>query len=128
MHVAGMAAPTFLTTVTVPFLFGSIVVLNMLEQSLLTRLGQPVRGLVSASLAAVVGVALARLYVAVSGVVTGDVPWGAPGFQGEVWLASALLAVTFPFLSFHADFFGLWPLRRDDPALDVDPQVEARTG
>ena len=25
-------------------------------------------------------------------------------------MASALLAVTFPFLAFHADFFQMWPL------------------
>ncbi len=31
IHVLGMAPPQFLVTVTVPFLFGSIVVLNMLE-------------------------------------------------------------------------------------------------
>jgi hypothetical protein len=107
-----MTTPQFLTTVTVPFLFGSIVVLTMMESAVFTRWSQPARGAASAVLAAVVGVALARLYVALSGLVTGDVPWGPPGFQGEVWLASALLAVTFPFLAFHADFFGLWPLRR----------------
>jgi hypothetical protein len=48
IHVVGMAPPQFLATVTVPFLFGSIVV-----------------------------------------------PTGPPGFDGEVWLASALLGVTF---------------------------------
>ncbi len=28
------------------------------------------------------------------------------------WLASASLAVTFPFLIFHTEFFELWPLKR----------------
>lgn len=116
IHLLGMAAPTFLTTVTVPFLFGSILVIITLEGSLYRGLSQPVRGLASAATAAVVGVALARLYAAVSGTLTGDVPWGAPAFEGEVWLASALLAVTFPFLSFHADFFQTWPLRKQQAA------------
>lgn len=31
---------------------------------------------------------------------------------GEVWLASALLAVTFPLLSVVIDCFGFWPARR----------------
>ena len=109
--VVGMAAPTFLTTVTVPLLFGSIVVLITLEGSLYRGLRQPLRGVVSAATAAVVGIGLARLYVAVSGTLTGDVAWGAPSFEGEVWLASALLAVTFPFLAYHADYFGMWPLK-----------------
>ena len=109
--VIGMAAPEFLVTVTVPFLFGTIVVLNSLEGSLLGRLAQPVRGVVSVALAAAIGVVLARMYVLLLPHVSGDVPFGAPGFQGEVWLASALLSVTFPFLVFHADFFGMWPFR-----------------
>jgi hypothetical protein len=121
IHLAGMTPPQFLTTVTVPFLFGSIVVLNMLEHSVFPRWSQPGRGLASAALAAVVGVVLARIYVALCVLVTGDVPWGPPGFQGEVWLASALLAVTFPFLAFHADFFGLWPVRRDDRPVGAEP-------
>lgn len=114
---AGMSAPQLLTTVTAPFLFGSIIVLTMLEHTAPPRhWRQPWRGLASATLAALVGVALARIYVALSSTTSGDIAWGAPGFDGEVWLASALLAVTFPFLAFHADFFGLWPYRADDPA------------
>ena len=118
IHVVGMAPPQFLATVTVPFLFGSIVVLNMLESSLFARLGQPGRGVAAAVVAAVLGTVLARGYLALSGVVTGDVPTGPPGFDGEVWLASALLGVTFPFLAYYADFFGLWPLR---PVADRQP-------
>jgi hypothetical protein len=29
-----------------------------------------------------------------------------------LWLANALLAVTFPFLVIHAAFFNFWPLRQ----------------
>jgi hypothetical protein len=125
LHVAGMAAPTYLTTVPVPFLFGSILVLITLEGSLYSRLTQPVRGAASAATAAVVGLVLARLYTSLSGALSGDVPPGAPGFEGEIWLASALLAVTFPFLAFHADFFDKWPLRRAADAT-VEVAVDAR--
>ena len=82
-----------------------------LEGALFSRIPQPLRGVVSLVSAAIVGIVLARLFVAVSGTLSGDIPWGAPAFEGEIWLASALLAVTFPFLSYHADFFGMWPLR-----------------
>ena len=37
---------------------------------------------------------------------------GPPAYQSEIWLASALLAVTFPFLVAYADFFTMWPLQR----------------
>lgn len=119
MGVVGMAPPTFLTTITVPFLFGSIVVLITLEGSLYGGLRQPLRGVVSAATAAVVGIGLARLYVAVSGALSGEVAWGAPSFEGEVWLASALLAVTFPFLAYYADYFGMWPLKAPADAKSV---------
>lgn len=111
LNVLGMPAPEYLTTVPVPFLFGSIILLNILEGSHLGSLTQPVRGVVSAVAAAVLGLVLAQLFIAVSGPVSGDLTWGAPTFDGQIWLASALLAVTFPFLAFHADYFGLWPLR-----------------
>ena len=45
-------------------------------------------------------------------VVTGKLDAGPPAYQSEIWLASALLAVTFPFLVAYADFFTMWPLQR----------------
>ncbi|WOP19561.1 hypothetical protein [Raineyella sp. LH-20] len=105
--------PTMLTGVTVAFLFGSIVVLNILQGRLPGPTGQPARGAVSALIAAVVGVLLGRLYVLVLPAVSGEIPFGAPGFQGEVWLASALLGVTFPLLAVLSDGFAFWPFRRE---------------
>jgi hypothetical protein len=118
LHVLGLAEPVLLTSVTVPFLFGSIVVLIMLEGSAYPRLRQPVRGLVTIVTAIVVGQVLAALFLALSGPLPGDVVSGPPTFEKQLWLASALLAVTFPFLSFYLDFFALWPLRR--PSTEVD--------
>ncbi|WOQ17084.1 hypothetical protein [Raineyella sp. W15-4] len=101
--------PTMLTGVTVAFLFGSIVVLNILQGRVPAPKAQPARGLVSALIAAVVGVLLGQLYVLVLPVVSGEIAFGAPGFQGEVWLASALLGVTFPLLAVLSDGFAFWP-------------------
>jgi hypothetical protein len=39
-----------------------------------------------------------------------------------VWLANALLSVTFPFLIFHAAYFDYWPL----PAAHVAAENAAR--
>lgn len=111
--VSGLPAPTFLVTVPIPFLFGSILVLNMLGGSLFAGRRQPVRGILSALVAAVVGVALARGYAALMPVVSAPLPAGpSGGFAAEVWLANSLLAVTFPFLAFLGDFFQLWPFAR----------------
>jgi hypothetical protein len=91
-------------------------VLNMLQGSLFRRVDQPARGILSALTAAVLGVALARIYGALAPVVTGTVNPGPPGYEFEIWLASALLGVTFPFLIFFAEFFQMWPLKRAEPA------------
>ena len=44
------------------------------------------------------------LYGRLMGVVTGALGSGPPAYQSEIWLASALLSVTFPFLIFYAEF------------------------
>ena len=61
-----------------------------------------------------VGTLLFRVYSALSGRVTGDLKVGPPTYDFELWIASALLGVTFPVLIFHAEFFKLWPLKRTD--------------
>lgn len=44
--------------------------------------------------------------------ITGTLAPGLPAYDFEIWLATALLSVTFPLLVFfYAEFFKLWPLR-----------------
>ncbi|MEO5926132.1 MAG: hypothetical protein ABIR70_20085 [Bryobacteraceae bacterium] len=104
---------TFMIAVPIPFIFGTIVVLNMLQNSLFAKLQQPVKGIANAVAAAVVGTALAKMYTAVGPSITANLKVEpSPGDDFERWLASALLAVTFPFLIFYADFFKMWPLTK----------------
>jgi hypothetical protein len=49
--------------------------------------------------------------------VSGELPSGPPAYAAQLWLANALLAVTFPFLVIHAAFFNFWPLRKVDVAV-----------
>jgi hypothetical protein len=109
-HALGMESPIFLVRVPIPFIFGTIVVLNMLGGSLFARYSQPIKGVCSALAAAVIGTVLALIYRALASSVTGTVLSGPPAYDLEVWVASALLAVTFPFLTFYANFFQMWPL------------------
>jgi hypothetical protein len=110
--IFGMDPMSFLTGVTAPFIFGTIIMLNMLQNSLFATMTQPVKGLANAIGAAVVGVVLAHLYTALTPIVSGTLPSGPPGYDLEVWLANALLSVTFPFLIYYAVFFGYWPLAK----------------
>jgi hypothetical protein len=110
---AGADPMAFLTRVTVPFIFGSIIVLNMLQNSLFAKLAQPLKGVMNTIAAMAVGLILSRVYVSLLPMVTGALQSGPPGYDREVWLANALLSVTFPFLIYHAVFFGFWPLVRE---------------
>jgi hypothetical protein len=60
----------------------------------------------------VIGVVLALLYGALAPTVTGALVSGPPGYDYEVWLANALLSVTFPLLIYHAALLGYWPLAK----------------
>jgi hypothetical protein len=110
--VFGMDPMSFLTGVTVPFIFGSIIVLNMLQNSLFGATKPPLKGVLNAIAAAVLGVALAQLYSSVAPAVSGPLQAGPPAYDLEVWLANALLSVTFPFLIYYAVFLEYWPIRK----------------
>ncbi|MEP6961749.1 MAG: hypothetical protein ABI995_06715 [Acidobacteriota bacterium] len=110
IFVMAMDPMTFLIKVPIPFIFGTIVVLNMLHNSLFASLQQPLKGIANSVTAMVVGSALAAMYGALAPVVTGNLSSDPPGSDYQRWLASALLAVTFPFLIFYAEFFRMYPL------------------
>ncbi len=112
IYTLKMDALQFMVRVPIPFIFGTIIVLNMLQGSLFAKFTQPLKGVLSAVAAAVVGVALALLYGALAPSISGELAPGPPGNDFERWLASALLAVTFPFLIFYAEFFEFWPLKK----------------
>jgi hypothetical protein len=111
--VLAMEPMMFLVNVPVPYLFGSIVVLNMFQNSLFAKLPQPTKGIVNALATVCFGQALAWVYRMLMPAVTGPLPSGAPGYVAQIWLASALLSITFPFLVFYSDFFSFWPLKKD---------------
>jgi hypothetical protein len=102
----------FLVTAPIPFIFGTIIVLNVLQNSLFGRIAQPARGVLNAMTAAVIGTVLARMYGYLAPSLTGLLHSGPPTYDFEIWLASALLSVTFPFMIIYAEFFRFWPLKK----------------
>jgi hypothetical protein len=108
-----MDVVSFMVRVPIPFVFGTIIVLNMMHGSLFGKLAQPLKGVLNVIASAAIGTVLAEIYAALAPLVTGKVNPGPPAYDFEIWLASALLAVTFPFLILHAEFFKMWPLHRE---------------
>jgi hypothetical protein len=115
--VFAMDPVIYLVSVPVPFLFGSVVVLNMFANTLFASMAQPVKGVLNVSAAIVLGGGLSLIFWLVMPTVSGALPSGPPGYAAQLWLANALLAVTFPFLVIHAAFFDFWPLRGADLAI-----------
>ncbi len=109
----GMDPMVFLTRVTVPFIFGTIIVLNMLQNSVFAALAQPLKGVANTLAAVVIGEALSQAYGRLAPLVSGPLASGPPAYDYEIWLANALLSTTFPLLIFIAAYFGYWPLVRD---------------
>jgi hypothetical protein len=112
VNMLHMDVVAFLVTVPIPFIFGTIFVLNMLQGSLFAKLTQPLKGVLNTVAAVIFGSLFALMYRALTQMVTGKLDAGPPAYQSEIWLASALLSVTFPFLVAYADFFTMWPLQR----------------
>jgi hypothetical protein len=107
-----MDVVSFMVHVPVAYIFGTIIVLNMLQGSLFGKVSQPAKGVLNIVTVALVGTLLFDVYGALSGRVTGVLKPGPPTYDFELWIASALLGVTFPLLVCHAEFFKLWPLKR----------------
>jgi hypothetical protein len=112
----GMDVVAFMVHVPVPFIFGAVITLNMFQTSLFKNLTQPTKGVVNVIFAALIGTLLTQMYGLLAPMVTKGTPLhsGPPPYDFEIWLASALLSITFPFLVFHAEFFKLWPLKKAD--------------
>jgi len=124
VDVLKMDQVDFMVSVPIPFLFGTIFMLNMLQGSVFAKFTQPLKGVLNFIAAAVLGNAFALMYRALAPAVSGKLEMGAPSYQSEIWLASALLSVTFPFLVAYADFFTMWPLQR----VAAERAMETATG
>lgn len=112
VNTMGMDPMVFLLAGPIPFIFGTIVMLNMLHNSIFAKFSQPLKGVLNTIAAAVIGILLAKLFGALAPTVTGVLTSGPPTNDFEIWLATALLGITFPFLIFFAEFFKMWPLQK----------------
>src|SRR5262249_15825133 len=113
VDMANMDVVAYMVTGPVSFIFGTIVVLNMIQNSIFRNLDQPFKGVANALLSAVLGTLLRLTYLALMPTITAPLKAGPP-YEQEIWLASALLGVTFPFMVFYAEFLQFWPLKKQE--------------
>ena len=111
--VAGMDKVRYLSLVPVSYIFGIFLPLSLMQGSLFPKLEQPLKGLALTVFCAVAAVILQQLYLLLGPVVSGPLAAGPEGhYQEELWLASALLGLTFPVLVVMTDYFDFWPMKK----------------
>jgi hypothetical protein len=101
----------FMVRVCVAAIFGIFVLLILFKNLPFLKLPQPLRGLVLCVGAALLAVALFALYQAAASA-RFALAGGAPQYTLELWIASAMLAITFPLMVAFADYFSFWPMAK----------------
>lgn len=107
----GMDVVLFMVRICIAVNFGYFILLVMLEGVPALTLPQPWRGLVLNAVALLLAVALLKLYEALA-LGAFALASGAPAYPLELWLASAMLSVTFPLMVVVGSYFQFWPLSR----------------
>ena len=126
--LAGMDPVVFMARVPVVVIFGVFIVLTLFQGAGFARFTQPARGIAMTAAVIILAVAMEVLYDAAARVIVPGVAAGAPTYGLELWLATAMLGVTFPVIVAFCDGFGFWPLlpgRRAD-VISADERKTSR--
>ncbi|TAN61304.1 MAG: hypothetical protein EPN20_12615 [Magnetospirillum sp.] len=115
VRVLGMDVVDYMVRVPVSGLFGEFIMLVMMQTAPFQTSRQPVKGLLLLGLVVVLAVVMYRLYAVAAVLLVGAMPSGAAGGYGlDLWIATAMLSVTFPVFVALGDGFAFWPLSRRD--------------
>jgi hypothetical protein len=103
----------YMVRVPVSMIFGVLLVTNMMQFQLFRAGTQPQKGLKLLALTVVVAIVAQAFYSEAGPVLSGEpLPIGGPAYKRELWVATALLAVTFPLIILVSGYFSFWPFRR----------------
>ncbi len=108
---AGMEVVPFLVKGAVSVLFGLFIMMNLLQNAPFHSLAQPWRGVFVILASLLLALVLYPLYAFFCQFVFAMQPEVAPAYGLELWVASAMLAVTFQIIVIFSGFLGFWPLR-----------------
>lgn len=114
LHLLHFEIVDFMLRVPVALIFGIFVVTNFAQSRLFATLQQPKKGFALLGVAILFGFALEEMYRLLAPRVAGAplLP-GPPNHSLELWVATALLGVTFPLIVLFTGYFQFWPLKRD---------------
>lgn len=111
---AGMDPVDYLVRLPVSVIFGVFLVANMMQFQLFSQLQQPIRGAALFGITLILAYGMQLLYrAAIPYVVGTPLHTGFPTYEVELWVATALLGITFPIINLVSGYFSFWPLKRD---------------
>lgn len=109
VRIAGMDVVDFMVRIPISVLFGNFIVLVLFQTAPLQRLAQPAKGLGLILLSTVLALAMYALYRGMALAAIGDLAAGPPAYGLDLWIATAMLSITFPVIVAYGEGFGLWP-------------------
>lgn len=112
--VIGMEQVDYLVQVPVCMLFGTFLVNNMMQFALFPETPQPLKGFYKLGLTVIAALIVYRLYSWAETLYIGEALPSGPtgGWEHELWVATAMLGITFPVIFVVSGFFAFWPIKR----------------
>lgn len=114
INILKMDKIDYMVQVVVSFIFGQFIMQIMMQTSPFTNLKQPLKGVLLILSSLLVGLLLYIGYKRMAILLVEEMQQGAPTYELSLWLASSMLAVTFPLLIIVAEFFKFWPFKIDN--------------
>lgn len=113
VYVFGIDQVDYMVRGPVSIIFGIFIVTNMMQFQLFKKMKQPLRGIYLLITTLFLAYIMQLIYRTIATYVT-DVPLGegAPQYEMELWVATALLSITFPMINIVSGYFSFWPLKR----------------
>lgn len=102
----------YMVRVPVSCLFGQLLMMHMMQTAPFQAKAQPGKGLALMSVVVVLAAPMYWLYGLAALALVGPMASGAPRYALDIWIATAMLAVTFPLFVAFGEGFRFWPLLR----------------
>jgi hypothetical protein len=126
VSVLHMDVVDYMVRVPVSGLFGEFIMLVMMQTAPVQTVRQPAKGLILLALVCVLALVMYRVYAAAAVFLVGPMPAGAPTYGLDLWVATAMLSITFPVFVAFGDGLAFWPLSRPAPAREQEMAKAAR--
>jgi hypothetical protein len=127
--LAVLKDPTvFLVKIAISWIFGEFIMLNCLQTAPFQTVAQPLKGILLIICAFILALIMYPIYGALECWIAGAaLPAGLKGgYAYELWIASAMLAVTFPMFVTYTGYFNFWPFTEGAPP--PPPEAAAPSG